>query len=56
MYKHLLKNSLADQDTLIECDKMNYIFQHSPHTSRIDVAVLGSHWSKNVIGDRNVRL
>ena len=27
IYKGQLKSSLADQDTLIECDQMRFIFQ-----------------------------
>ena len=47
-----LKSSLADQDTLIECDQIRFIFQHcslcDSHISSIGVAVLGSHWSKKL--------
>ena len=45
-----MKSSWADQDTLMECDQMRFIFQHSspfsPHTFSIDVAMLESHWLK----------
>ena len=47
MCEDQLKNSLADQGTLIECDQMRFIFQHippiyGPHTSS-NITVLGSH-------------
>ena len=45
-----IKGSLADQDTLTECEQMSFIIQHSPSsgllTSSISVAILGSYWSK----------
>ena len=42
-----MKYLLADQDTLMECDKMKFIFQERPLCRpHIGVAVLGSHWSK----------
>ena len=57
-YEGQSKCSLADQDTLMECDQMKFIFQnHSPcgpHTSSTSVVVLGSHWSKYAINSRYV--
>ena len=45
-----MESSLADQNTLMECDQMKFIFQYgspfSPSTFAIDVAVHGLHWSK----------
>ena len=38
-----LKNSLAEQDILIVCDQMKFIF-HKSVCSCIGVAVLGSYW------------
>ena len=50
VYEGWLKSLLADQDTLMECDKMRFTFQHSstcsPHISSIGVTVLGPHQSK----------
>ena len=52
VYEVQLKSSLVDQDTLMECEQMKFIFQHSPPsgscTSSIDGAVLGSHWLKKL--------
>ena len=42
-----LKSSQADQDALMECDQIIYSPPRSPHTSSIDVAVLGYHWVKS---------
>ena len=47
-----MKSSLAEQDTLMECNKGGLFFNIAPatcdpHTSSIGVAVLGSHWQKN---------
>ena len=43
-----LKSLWANQDNLMECGQMRFIFQRgspcSPHTSSIGVAVFGSHW------------
>ena len=49
-YEGRLKSPQANQDTLMECDKMRFILQHRPpcgcpHTS-VGVVMLGSHWSK----------
>ena len=48
IYGDRLKSSSADQDTVMECDQMNFIFWHSPlysqHTFSISVADLGSSW------------
>ena len=42
------KSSLADQYMFMECDKISFIFEHSPpyasHTSSIGVAVHGHYW------------
>ena len=41
-----LKKSLADQDTLTECNVMRFIFNIIPlghHTALIGVAVIGYH-------------
>ena len=50
IYKDQLKSSLADQDILMECGQMRFIFQQdvpcTPHPSSIGIAALGSHWSK----------
>ena len=49
-YEGWLKSLLADQDTLLECDGMRFIFQHSLHcrlhTCSIRVAVVEFYWSK----------
>ena len=44
-----MKSSQADQDTVMTCDQMRFIFQHSPpcglHAFSFNgVPVLGSHW------------
>ena len=45
-----LKSSKADQDTIIQCEQMGFIFQYSPpwhpHISLNFVAVLRSFWQK----------
>ena len=50
IYEDQLKSSLADQDTLMECDQMRFILQRSipcgPHFSSIGVTMLGFHWSR----------
>ena len=50
IYEGQLKSSLADQDTLMGCDPMRFIFQHSPpcgpYISFIRVVVFRSHCSK----------
>ena len=55
VYKGQLKSLYVDQNTLIECDQTRFIFQHcllcSPHTSYIDVVMLGSHLSKKLTAD-----
>ena len=33
VYEGWLKSSLADLDSLIQCDQMRFIFQHSSHCS-----------------------
>ena len=48
VYESRLKSSQADQDTILECEKIRFIFQHrsscEPHNSSIDIVVLRSHW------------
>ena len=50
LYEGWLKSSKADQDTLMKCNQMRFIFQHSPlfdsHTFSIGVAMLRFCWSK----------
>ena len=55
-YKGQIKSWFAEQDILMECDQMGFIFQHNPpsdpHTPFINFAVLGSHWlQKSSIAD-----
>ena len=46
-----IHTTLADQDSLVQCDQMKLIFHHSPscvsHSCTVDVAVLGYQWYKN---------
>ena len=50
IYECRLKSSKADDDALLECDQIRFIFQHNPpcgpRNSAIDAAVFGSHQSK----------
>ena len=48
IYQGRLKGSKAEHNTIMECDQIRFIFQHSAlfgsHISSIGIAVLGSHW------------
>ena len=51
IYHIRLKNSYADQDTLMECDQTGFIFKHTlpigHRTSSIDIKIIGTHWLKS---------
>ena len=52
-YEGWMESSLANQDTLTECDQMWFIFQHNPlQNFSISVTVLGSGYQNNVINSR----
>ena len=55
MYEVKLKSSLADQDILMKCDQMEFLFLHSPPCGRyifsISVVVLRSYLLKKSTAD-----